>query len=502
MTTQSSNILLVLANAVANFNGSMSDVRRAANILVSNLGINGFTTQTMGVLVPFKKSLIDLGFNAELVNDFMSRLGVICDCKDKAIGKYTKQHIAAIKSFLKLANQKQAAIENAAHDAEMAAIAQHPVIAPVVAACAKSRELIIELADCNEARFFEICNEVEQIGYSNEILPYALQAPETKAAFGNYEAYINFTVSPFYDRQIDWHITNALKVAADRLNLFLMYNENGEFMNAECDETQGYYAFRVMDNVIGWVLDEPANEPTATAKHPILAELDECLNAQIAAAATTDAITAGDTNGLFVQTANGEWAHVQDAADEADMSVEQYLAFRKSVAVANNCSEFANVENAAAKAGVSLGDYFSLYGDAGWELDFEPMQLEQLQDIYAVAKEQDGDDDDKNSADQLVEQFAKFIHNKIQERHSFFLQKIESIGFQTTAFCYEILLHEQTKISLRVEENGNCYLKHLCAGVGNGSFCSLSFCVYLSQNFEKFFCRKMEAFFRDILRKI
>jgi hypothetical protein len=283
--------------------------------------------------------------------------------------------------------------------------------------------------------------------------------------------------SGFVDAYILTHLFTAVRKAAQRLDLIVetsLYIA-GQHQYNESEKTAGYKLLRLFgEYTIGWVLDEPTNEP---------ALID-------------------DTNGLFVQTANGEWAHVQDAADEADMSVEQYLAFRKSVAVANNCSEFANVENAAAKAGVSLGDYFSLYGDAGWELDFEPMQLEQLQDIYAVAKEQDGDDDDKNSADQLVEQFAKFIHNKIQERHSFFLQKIESIGFQTTAFCYEILLHEQTKISLRVEENGNCHLKHLCAGVGNGSFCSLSFCVYLSQNFEKFFCRKMEAFFRDILRKI
>lgn len=455
MTTQSSNVLLVLANAVNKFNGSMSYVRSAANILVSNLGINGFTTQIMGILVPFKKSLIDLGFNAELVNDFMSSLGVICDCKDKAIGKYTKQHIATIKSFLELANQKQVVIEKAAHDAEIAAIAQHPLIAPVVAACAKSRELIIELADCNEARFFEICNEVEQIGYSNEILPYALQNEDTKAAFDNYEIYINFTVSPFYDRQINWHTTNALKVAANRLDLFFMYNENGEFITAECSETQGYYAFRVLDNVIGWVRED--EQPTPTTKPRELVELDNFLNAQIAAS-------------------------------------------RTPVAVANNCKEFANVTNAAAAKGIDVSDYLGLYGDAGWELEFEHMQLEQVQDIYAAAKERDGDDDDKNSADELVEKFAKFIHNKLQERHDFFLWKIENVGFAAKAFSYELTLYEQTKIGLQVEKNGDCHLKHICAGVNNGSVCSVSFCTHNARNFDSFFCSKMERFFADILK--
>lgn len=427
MATQSSNIFLVLANAVANFNGTIAECQQNADFLLSDLA---------GVSI---SDLQVLGFGKLQSEAFLLSLKSLVEFVGKRHTAQTKAFINHIFSLLLDASNKQAATEKAAHNAEIAAIAQHPAIAPVVAACAKSRELIIELADCNEARFFEICNEVEQIGNSNEILPYALQASETKAAFGNYEAYINFTVSPFYDRQIDWHITNALKVAADRLNLFLMYNGNGEFMNTECDETQGYYAFRVMNNVIGWVLDEPTNEP---------ALID-------------------NTNGLFVQTANGEWAHVQDAEDEA---------------------------------GLDVADYLDLYSDAGWELDFEPMQIEQVQDIYAAAKERDGDDDDKNSADQLVEKFAKFIHAKLQERHSLFLHKIESIGFQTTAFCYEILLHEQTKISLRVEENGNCHLKHLCAGVGNGSVCSISFCAYLSQYFEKFFCSKMESFFRDILQ--
>lgn len=374
MTTQSSNILLVLANAVANFNGSMSDARSAANILVSNLGINGFTTQTMGVLVPFKGLLIRLGFNSELVNDFMSSLGVICDCKDKAIGKYTKQHIATIKSFLELANQRQAAIENAAYDAEMTVIAEHTEIAPIVAACAKSRELV---------------------------------------------------------------------------------------------------------------------------------ELDECLNAQIAAAATVEAITANDTNGLFVQTANGEWAHVQDAADEAGLDVADYLDLYGDDLGSGDM--FANCDTSEFDGRVIMQNSkpnLQPINELMNEYIFDNIPLAALQDIYADAKEQDGDDDDKNSADELVEQFAKLIHNKMQERHSFFLQKINSVGFHAAAFSYELLLHEQTKISLRVEENGNCHLKHLCAGVGNGSFCSVSFCAHLSQDFKKFFCRKIEAFFRDILRKI
>lgn len=315
MTTQSSNVLLVLANAVANFNGSMSYVRSAANILVSNLGINGFTTQIMGILVPFKKSLIDLGFNAELVNDFMSSLGVICDCKDKAIGKYTKQHIATIKSFLELANQKQVVTEKAAHDAEIAVIAQHP----------------------------------------------------------------------------------------------------------------------------------------------ILAELDNCLNAQIAAS-------------------------------------------RTPVAVANNCKEFANVENAAAEEGVELAGYFDLYSDAGWELDFDPMQLEQIQSIYAAAKEQDGDDDDKTSADELVEQFAKFIHKQLFEKRNAFDKLIDSSDCEVSLFAYDLMINKSTKILLQVKGSGNVCLKHLCSGNNNGSVCSVSFCIHQCQFFKTFYCFKMETFFKDILQ--
>lgn len=313
MTTQSSNILLVLANAVANFNGSMSDVRSAANILVSNLGINGFTTQTMGVLVPFKKSLVDLGFNAELVNNFMSSLGVICDCKDKAIGKYTKQHIATIKSFLQFAAEKHAAAQ------------------------------------------------------------------------------------------------------------------------------------------------QPTNEPAATEKHPILAKLDECLNAQVAAAQT--------------------------------------------VAVANNGSEFANVENAAAKAGVSLGDYFSLYGDAGWELDFEPMQLEQLQDIYAAAKEQDGDDDDKNSADELVEKFARFVYDKLCAAYSEMWAVVGKLPLTLQTYKLDFLPNYGFSLLVDSGVRLKCANELLMDGEEvSGNFFSLklnSFDWFLSDEYGN-----ARRFFRDILRKI
>lgn len=303
MTTQSSNVLLVLANAVDKFSGNLAECQQNANFLLSDLA---------GVDIA---GLQVLGFGKLQSEAFLLSLKSLAEFAGKRHSAQTKAFINHIFSLLLDASNKQTIIEKAAHDAEMAAIAQHP----------------------------------------------------------------------------------------------------------------------------------------------ILAELDNCLNAQIATS-------------------------------------------RPAVAIANNCKEFANVENAAAEEGVELAGYFDLYSDAGWELDFDPMQLEQIQSIYAAAKEQDGDDDDKTSADELVEQFAKFIHKQLFEKRNAFDKLIDSSDCEVSLFAYDLMINKSTKILLRVKGSGNVCLKHLCSGNGNGSVCSVSFCIHQCQFFKTFYCFKMETFFKDILQ--
>lgn len=465
MTTQSNNILLVLANAVNNFNGTILDNKKHAITLLEALQVKEQTNKEFALSIAHLNICADDAQFFALPDDFtahicaeahifISSLRFLAGTDLKRHSRGSDRDRTKVQEFLKLANQMQAKIENDAHDAEMLAIAQHPAIAPKVACCAKKRELINELADCNEARFYKICNESEAMGYNNELATWSLQTDEVRAAFGNYSAYYNFISTRFYSSWIESDLEKALRDAAYRLDLFFMYNENGEFMYRASKETEGYSPFIVRDTIIGWVLDE---QPTPTTKPRELVELDNCLNAQIAASRTL-------------------------------------------VAVANNCKEFANVTNAAAAKGIDVSDYLDLCGDAGWELDFNPMQLEQIQSIYAAAKEQDGDDDDKTSADELVEQFAKFIHKQLFEKRNAFDKLIDSSDCEVSVFAYDLMINKSIKILLQVKGSGNVCLKHLCAGVNNGSVCSVSFCIHQCQFFKTFYCFKMERFFKDILQ--
>ena len=208
-------------------------------------------------------------------------------------------------------------------------------------------------------------------------------------------------------------------------------------------------------------IQQPTNEPTATAKPRELVELDECLNAQIAAA--------------------------------------------HAVAVANNCSEFANVENAAAKAGVDLECYFDLFDDAGWELDFEPMQLEHLQDIYEATKERDGDDDYKNRAGELVERFAKFVYDKANAKNNEFLGLVSEYPAVVTDYILKNVCSQfgfELSIGLlRRQANAKVFtLTCNHPNLMNGFECLTEKGYHLLSDFNSFLHISRD-FFRDILRK-
>ena len=244
MTSTQRNILSILANANNDFKGTLAICVQNANMLFSEL---------------FEVSATDLqnlGFGQLQSEAFLKSLTIIMRWEGvHRQTNVTKSHIAHIVSLLKDANQKLAAIENAEYDAKVAEIAALPKVAEMVAKATQVRNLIAELQTCNGARFFEIANAIDEIGYSYEtdfsIANLKEQILSTFGSFENYEFFSN--CHKFYTGRLPQDSVSALRAAATRLGILYIYDEENAIITEPCDEVKGMRALYVLDEIIGWL---------------------------------------------------------------------------------------------------------------------------------------------------------------------------------------------------------------------------------------------------------
>lgn len=255
MTTAQRNILAILANANNQFDGKIAFCVQNADMLRHKL----FEVS--------QNDLQDLGFGKLQSEAFFSSLTFIAGCKGiSRQTNATKAHIAHIVSLLKDANKKLAAIENTEYDAKVAEIADLPKVAELIAKATEVRNLTAELENCNEARFFEIANAINEIGYSYQTNFSATNLLEqVLAVFGKFENYEFFSNCPkFYTGRLAQESLIALRDAAIRLQLLYIYDKMGEVITEYCYEVEGMQPLYVLDKIVGWYNEVAQPTPAQT----------------------------------------------------------------------------------------------------------------------------------------------------------------------------------------------------------------------------------------------
>jgi hypothetical protein len=214
-----------------------------------------------------------------------------------------------------------------------------PKVAELVAKATEVRNLIAELETCNEARFFEIANAIDKIGYSYETnFSISNLKEQVLSTFGSFENYQLFSNCPkFYTGTLAQESVKALREAATRLQVLYIYDEAGDVITEQCDEVAGMQPLYVLDKVVGWYneADQPATAQPSTSPAQLIQQqadeaklpLNEYFDLYPEAGWEFEKITFDEARDEYAQIVATEEAGSEDAPIISDKFVAAFATF-------------------------------------------------------------------------------------------------------------------------------------------------------------------------------